>query len=471
MTVQAIARGWRGRRAARTARVPLARIAEAFRREELFGIRLAAYARIIGVVVILIWVMAQNWAFGAAGLLYLLAVLVVFGGLIVVHLLLARSRARRPWQPYIFVLLDVALLTFVIAQPNPFHPYYDAIPPPVMLRFDNFNYYFVLLGSVVLQFSPFLILFFGAAASAAWASAVGWIMAQPGAYTVPDRPLSLDPAVWLRDLYNPYFVNTEDVVTELVTLCLSCATLALGVWRARLLVYRQTAAERERTNLARYFSPNLVDELARTDQPLGAPRQQDAAILFADIVGFTRLTEALAPEQTLALLRDYHGRMAEAVFAHGGTLDKYVGDEVMATFGTPRPTPHDGANALSCARAMQDALAAWNRTRLSRGEPEVAAGIGLHYGPVVLGDIGGEQRFEFAVIGDTVNVASRLERLTRTTGASIVASDALVRRVRHELGAAATPLVGDLRLDPVQAVRGRREAVDLWLLPRTPPQA
>jgi adenylate cyclase len=265
---------------------------------------------------------------------------------------------------------------------------------------------------------------------------------------------------------DPNYINANGFITQIVLILVASATLSLAVWRARRLVSRQVEVERERTNLARYFSPNMIDALVKIDQPLGAVRSQHAAVLFADIVGFTRLSEALPPEHTMAMLREFHGRMAEAVFGHGGTLDKFIGDEVMATFGTPTPGSRDAANALACARAMQDAIARWNRERGQGAAPEITIGIGLHYGPVVLGDIGGEQRFEFAVIGDTVNVASRLERLTRELGVGVVAGDALVRQVRRELGPVAEPMLQGLVPTSGLTLRGRRETIDVWGLPR-----
>ena len=232
----------------------------------------------------------------------------------------------------------------------------------------------------------------------------------------------------------------------------------MGEDRARRLVERQAAAERERANLSRYFSPNLVDELAQTDQPLGPTRQQPVAVLFADLVGFTQLAETLPPTEVIALLREFHGRMQAAVFAHGGTVDKYIGDAVMATFGTPRSGPVDATNALAAARAMRDAVAAWNVARQAAGEAAVRVGIGVHYGAVVLGDIGGESRLEFAVLGDAVNVASRLERLTRQLDAVIVASDAVVAQARLE-GAGGVGLVPG----PPQTLRGRTAPVGIWI--------
>ena len=131
------------------------------------------------------------------------------------------------------------------------------------------------------------------------------------------------------------------------------------------------------------------------------------AVLFVDIVGFTRFASERDPQAVIEILRGFHSRMEAEVFRHGGTLDKYLGDGLMATFGTPFPSDQDAINALRCARAMIDSLARWNAERRAAGEPEIAGSFGLHYGPVVLGDIGAN-RLEFAVIGNTVNVASRL---------------------------------------------------------------
>lgn len=210
--------------------------------------------------------------------------------------------------------------------------------------------------------------------------------------------------------------------------------------------------ERARANLARYVSSNLIEDLAAVDEPFGPVRTQEVAVLFVDIVGFTALCEGMAPVAVVAMLRDFHRHMATCVFEHGGTLDKFIGDCVMATFGTPRPSPRDATNALACARAMLVTLERWNGERTASGRIALQAGIGLHFGPVVLGDIGDERRLEFAVLGDTVNIASRLEALTRSLGTSLAASQALVDRVIAQSGEQA--LAGMSRHAPV-AVRGR----------------
>lgn len=440
-------------------------IAEAFDREERFGIKLVTYARTLAIAIITIWVVIQNLDLGAAGIAYFVALLVVFALLGWAQYVLARSRYRRPWHKFAFLTLDVVYLTYIFVQPYPFTT--EPFPPAMVLRWGNFAYFFVAMGTVVLMFSPALMLWFGANVMVFWSAGVTSVLLRGGSFYL-ESPEGPAPTVaeQIAVSLQPDFVHIDMFVTQLVVVGVTSMIVALALWRARRLVHREAEAQRARTNLARYFSPNLVQELSSTDEALTEGRSQPAAVLFADIVGFTRLSEALTPEATMALLRDFHGRMAEAVFAHGGTLDKFIGDEVMATFGTPTPGARDAANALACARAMHEAVARWNGERRQSAAPEIKVGIGLHYGPVVLGDIGGERRFEFAVIGDTVNVASRLERLTRELDVGVLAADALVRRVREELGPAAETMLRGFVPTPGHALRGRREAIDAWGLPR-----
>src|SRR5260370_28025689 len=190
------------------------------------------------------------------------------------------------------------------------------------------------------------------------------------------------------------------------------------------LARQRAAAERARSNLSRYFSPNLVALLADRDEPLGAVRRQTVAVLFVDIVGFTRMSEDLGPEAVVTMLRQFHERMTAQIFACGGTVEKYIGDAIFAVFGLPDPTPEDAANALKCSDLMIVALAGCNIERRQRGEQPLAIGIGLNYGPAVLGDVGSEHSLSFTVIGDTVNTASRLQGLTPSLGTPLVAATA-----------------------------------------------
>jgi adenylate cyclase len=346
-------------------------------------------------------------------------------------------------------------------MPNPLlsEPY----PPGLILRYANIIFVFVLLAGAAFSYNPGLVLCTGISSMIVWRFGVWLLASRPSAIT------SADPA-WINAdtneatldlLLDPEFIHLNMQNKKVFVVILVTLLLAAVVWRARRLVLSQVAIERARTNLARYFSPNLVDQLAEQDEPLGAVRRQSVAVLFADIQGFTSLSESLAPEAVVALLRRFHERMEVAVFAHSGTLDKYMGDGLMATFGTPSPGNRDATNALLTARRMLSEIAELNADRLSRQEAPIKMSIGIHYGPVVQGDIGGGRRLEFTVLGDTVNVASRLEAMTRELDTSLAISGDMVDQLHREVD---TPdLAGLVKIDP-RPIRGREGQLDLWTL-------
>src|SRR6266851_6398606 len=148
--------------------------------------------------------------------------------------------------------------------------------------------------------------------------------------------------------------------------------------------------------------------------------------------------------------------MTAQIFACGGTVEKYIGDEIFAVFGVPTVGDDDAVNALNCADKMLEALDRWNTERL---EPPLAIGIGLNYGPAVLGDVGSEHSMSFTVIGDTVNTASRLQALTRTLETPLVAADAVIRAIEAAPESGSAVLLARLSDQGEQALRGRSGAV------------
>ena len=222
------------------------------------------------------------------------------------------------------------------------------------------------------------------------------------------------------------------------------------------------AAERARNNLSRYFSPNIVELLAAQDEPLGAGRRETVAVLFADIVAFTRMAEDMPPENVLALLREFHTRMTAEIFASGGTVDQYMGDGMIAVFGAPTASPSDAANALNCAERMLEALERWNREREGKGEARIDIGIGVNHGPVVLGDVGSEHSMSFTAIGDTVNTAARLQTLTRSLDTPLVVGDSVVQAVRASSPEIAAEQIGRFEDRGEHNLRGRTSAVRIW---------
>lgn len=436
------------------------RLAAVFEAEELAGLRLATRGRVISLAVIAaLLVVLAGWP----EVLYYWALLVVFALTSVVDYALSRRGLAQPWARYVFVAVDFALLTVTVLAPNPLSE--QLWPQQMAFRNGNIIYFFLLVAAVAFGYTPRLMLWAGLAAVASWTVGAFWLAALPGTVTTMDLAPDASIETVMAVLLDPRYVNVNIWLQDVVLVLLVAGLLAFVVRRSRDLVVRQAGAARERANLARYFPPTMVDRLADLDDPFGTVRAQSVAVLFADIVGFTRLAERQTPDQVIALLREFHARMERAVFDHHGTLDKFLGDGLMATFGTPEAGPRDASNALRAARAMLAAVAEWNRARAEAGEAPIRLSIGLHYGEAVLGDVGSERRLEFAVLGDTVNVASRLEEQTRALDCAMIASDALVRAVRAEAAGEADAQLADFTEQGSQPLRGRAESVALWALP------
>jgi adenylate cyclase len=371
-------------------------------------------------------------------------------------------------RPELFLMFcDLALLTFLSVVPNPWSTV--NWPLAMQFRFDSFIYFFVFLATATLAYSWRTVVAMGVWTSALWVVAVTWVYLQPETHAALSERVraAAGSDIRLFEIIDPASIGFGGRVQQITVFLIVAMTLALAARRSNALLISHAGIERERTNLARYFSPNVVEELSKNDEPLKQVRTQDVAVLFADIVGFTAYADARSPTQVIGTLRLFHERMEREVFRHQGTLDKYLGDGLMATFGTPFTSDSDAGNALRCAQAMIGSIDELNRERGERGEPPILLSLGLHYGQVVLGDIG-LNRLEFAVIGTTVNAASRLESLTRELGCALVASNDLVQRALAETNGSNTD-VANLTAQPARIVRGIEQPVGIWTRARSTP--
>lgn len=432
---------------------------ERFAREELSGLSYMFWGRLLVLGLLAVWV-ALTLPFERSGA-YMMA-LAAFALLGAPPYLLARRGIGGTSVIAVFLLLDAAILTYILIVPPPF--FAEGWTPQLNLRLPNFIYLGVFLVGMALSYSPGLVLWAGIASISAWSAGFLWVANLPDSLPSTSRD-SLDGGMSaeavISSFLDPRTISITSWYNQLVFLVLVTVILTVTVWRSRQLVRRQVAAEAEHTNLSRYFSPNIVRELSTNAEALDRPTTQPVAVLFADMVGFASISERLAPEALVGLLREFHGRLARIAFAHGGTVDKYIGDAIMVHFGTPRSTTDDPARALACAAAMVAEMQRWSVERMRAGEVPIRIGVGLHYGEALVGNIGDASRLEYTVLGDMVNVASRLERLTRHTGSSLMVSDDLIRAV-HGCGAEPTAIVKGLHRDQTRIVRGRHQPVAVW---------
>ena len=226
-----------------------------------------------------------------------------------------------------------------------------------------------------------------------------------------------------------YFAFTRDLV-------LPVAEVQTGLAAGFLmtLALRLTGEERERARIrnvfGRYVSEAVVEKLLVEGRPDVAGETLVVTVLFADIRGFTTISERLSPREVVEMLNAYFARVSGPILAEGGTVDKYIGDAVMAVFGSPAPYPDHARRALRAALGMAreaEKFSTWMAKRFAgRSLPPFAIGVGLSTGEAVIGDIGTPKRKEFTAIGDTVNAASRLEGLTKELGCVVAAAGSTV---------------------------------------------
>ncbi|MBK8396848.1 MAG: adenylate/guanylate cyclase domain-containing protein [Leptospiraceae bacterium] len=253
----------------------------------------------------------------------------------------------------------------------------------------------------------------------------------------------LGDAVFMQDLL---------VARPLVYSCLAL-TVGYSIYRTIYMVRRIGTIEAEKKSLSKYFSPEIVKEITNNPEVINKGKRQEVTILFQDIRDFTKMSENMSTNDLAEFLNEFRKRMTNVIFNNNGTLDKYIGDAIMATFGTPTVSELDTYNAVNAANQMLSSLKEWNIERKKVGKLEIRIGIGLHCGEVFAGNIGFEDRMEYTVIGDAVNTASRIESLCKQFQAEFLISDEVYQKVKNRIQVE--------KLSPVE-VKGKEKAIQIY---------
>jgi adenylate cyclase len=285
-------------------------------------------------------------------------------------------------------------------------------------------------------------------------TALGVVAAVLGAALVlRHQPLRAAAAVTLLALVVAVFTYIGFLYAE-VWLRAGAGMLGLVLGYGITVVDNFVREQRERQRLSQFFSPEVLREVVRHrhEHNLGSSRRQ-LTVLFADIRGFTALSEKLEPEEVAEMLRDYLTEMTEVIFKHGGTVDKYIGDCVMALYNVPLEDAHHVRNAMHTALELQERTLQVSARWEARLGAAIRSGIGINTGEAVVGTMGSRQRLEYTAIGDTINLGSRLESLTKEHGVAIIISEFTQQHLRGEF---LTRELGQV------TVRGRTQPVKIY---------
>ena len=341
----------------------------------------------------------------------LLWVLGVYAIVTSIRLALAYYRALGPLLLALSVVIDLGLLMALIWG---FHIQY-AQPPAFYLKVPTLLTSFIFIALRALRFEVRYVVLAGISAAVGWASLVAYAV-----IVTPDALVVRDFVGYMTG--NRILIGAE--VEKILDILAVTAVLALAITRARRLLVRAAVDGAAARDLARFFDPNVAERIRGADQPLraGEGEARDAAILFLDIRGFTRLSSELAPSALMALLTEYHARLVPLIQHHGGTIDKFMGDGILATFGAAQRLERYAAAALEAIDAVMEEAKHWQREREERGERALRINAGVAVGRIVFGAVGDERRLEHTVIGGTVNLAAKLEKHNKLAGSNALAT-------------------------------------------------
>lgn len=365
--------------------------------------------------------------------------------------------ALRAWFAYSDQLTRSVLAASVVAEMSVliallwgFAPQYET-SLAIALKNSLFVAIFVLIALRALRFEPVWVWLSGTT------GAIGWsLLAYAALRESGPGGRTMDFVVAAKTGR----IDLQGEMIRVAVILIVTAVLATALARARLTLARAVQASQSAAALSQFFDRDVATQITQTDlAPMaGQSVIRDAAIMFTDLRGFTKASATLAPADLIALIGEYQNVVVPVVRAHGGNIDKFMGDGILASFGAVKASSTYAADALRCIGAILDASRAWAADRDRRGLPALGIGLGVAHGPVVFGIIGVEQRLEYTVIGETVNLAAKLEKHNKAEQASACAQASLVELARRQ---DRESIAGPFELRRQRAVGGAAEPIDV----------
>jgi adenylate cyclase len=324
----------------------------------------------------------------------------------IIRLYLAyRHRMSAPLL-YLSIIIDMSLLLGMIWS---FHLQYQQ-PPSFYLKSPTLLYVFIFIALRALRFEARYVITAGVVAAIGWAAMAVYATLASGGMDVVTR----DYVYYLTS--NSVLKGAE--LDKVITILTVTAIIAVAITRANKLLVKAVAEGAAAHDLSRFFSPEIARQITSAEQEItiGRGQARDAAILMVDIRGFTSLSTIVKPDDLVCLLAEYQSRIVPIIQRHGGTIDKFMGDGIMATFGAAVTSPTYAADALNTVDDIMEDASAWGAELRQEGKPILKMGAAVATGRIIFGAVGDESRMEYTVIGDAVNLSAKLEKHTKSEG-------------------------------------------------------
>jgi adenylate cyclase len=307
---------------------------------------------------------------------------------------------------YLSIIIDMSLLLGMIWS---FHLQYQQ-PPSFYLKSPTLLYVFIFIALRALRFEARYVITAGVVAAIGWAAKALYATQASGGMDVVTR----DYIYYLTS--NSVLKGAE--LDKVITILTVTAIIAVAITRAHKLLIQAVAQGAAAHDLSRFFSPEIARQITTAEQEVtaGTGQARDAAILMVDIRGFTRLSSMVKPDDLVCLLAEYQSRMVPIIQRRGGTIDKFMGDGIMATFGAAVASPTYAADALKAVDDIMESSAAWSTELEHENKPPLKVGAAVATGRIIFGAVGDESRMEYTVIGDAVNLSAKLEKHTKSEG-------------------------------------------------------